>query len=82
LEVTLTYGSVCSGIEAVTRARHPLEIQPKFPNLGDFTKIGTTPTVDVLVAGIPRQSFSRALEYEAVIGDRLESRSRGSQWDV
>lgn len=77
--MTLTYGSVCSGIEAVTQAWHPLGLVPKFfaetdefcsavldhhwpeiPNLGDFTKIGTKPTVDVLVGGTPCQSFSQA----------------------
>ena len=76
----MVYGSVCSGIEAVTVAWEPLGFRPAWfaeidsfcsallahrypdiPNLGDFTKIGTSAgAIDILVGGTPCQAFSIA----------------------
>lgn len=78
-EAKLTYGSVCSGIEAVTVAWEPLGFQPAWfaeidpfcravlahhypgvANHGDFTRINSVGTIDILVGGTPCQSFSVA----------------------
>ena len=78
----LIYGSVCSGIEAVTVAWAPLGFRPVWfaeidpfcsallahhytdvPNLGDFRKIqANRGPIDILVGGVPCQSFSLAGE--------------------
>jgi DNA (cytosine-5)-methyltransferase 1 len=77
---SMIYGSVCSGIEAVTVAWRPLGFRPAWfaeidpfcsallahhypdvPNLGDFSEIqASTGAIEILVGGVPCQSFSIA----------------------